>query len=153
MVLVSCKPINPIVLDGLIVIVMHFLQAGRKCATLPGTEESMTTTLDCITALFCQVDDHLVGLAAAAVSKPTAACYTRYFIHLYIGVFTNGTGPYGDALRRPVIDVYGNFPEKSASMGENRTCNSLKILDFSSVSFPKKFLLGRVCCSSCSLTV
>src|SRR5438093_8447265 len=62
MVLVSYKPINPIVLVELIVIVMHFLHAGRKRATLPGTEESMTTTIDCITALFCQVDDHLSGL-------------------------------------------------------------------------------------------
>src|SRR2546427_8539197 len=31
-------------------------------ATLPGTEESMTTTIECITAFFCQVDDHLAGL-------------------------------------------------------------------------------------------
>src|SRR2546427_10974116 len=62
MVLVSDKPISPIVLAGLIVMAMHFLQAGRKCATLPGAEESMTTTIDFITALFCQVDDHLSGL-------------------------------------------------------------------------------------------
>src|SRR5881409_2574165 len=62
MVLVSDKPISPIVLAGLIVMAMHFLQAGRKCATLPGAEESMTTTIDFITALFCQVDDHLAGL-------------------------------------------------------------------------------------------
>jgi hypothetical protein len=61
MVLVSCKPINTIVLASLIVMVMHFLQAGRKRATLPGTEESMTT-IDFITALFCQVDDHLPGI-------------------------------------------------------------------------------------------
>src|SRR5712671_2328510 len=39
--------------------VMHFLHAGSKCTTLPGTEESMTTTSDFITALFCQVDDQL----------------------------------------------------------------------------------------------
>ena len=57
--LVSYKPINTIVLVGLIVMVRHFLQAGRKCATRPGTEESMTTTIEFITALFCQVDDHL----------------------------------------------------------------------------------------------
>src|SRR6266581_3874041 len=62
MVLVSDKPINPIVLAGLIALVMHFLQAGRKRATLPGTEESMTTTIDFITTLFCQVDDQLTGL-------------------------------------------------------------------------------------------
>src|SRR5712691_9624635 len=62
MVLVAYKPTNAIVLDGPIVMVMHFLQAGRKCATLPGTEESMLTTIDFITTLFCQVDDHLSGL-------------------------------------------------------------------------------------------
>jgi hypothetical protein len=62
MVLVSDKPTNPIVLTGLIAMAMPFLQAGRKHATLPGTEEFMTTTMDFITALFCQVDDHLLGL-------------------------------------------------------------------------------------------
>jgi hypothetical protein len=62
MVLVSDKPISPIVLAGLIVMAMHFLHTGRKRATLPGAEESMTTTIDFITALFCQVDDHLSGL-------------------------------------------------------------------------------------------
>src|SRR5499433_3043845 len=62
MVLVAYKPMNPIVLIGLIVMAIHFLQAGRKCATLPGAEESMTTTIEFITALFCQVDDHLAGL-------------------------------------------------------------------------------------------
>src|SRR5215471_8886742 len=52
MVLVSCRPINTIVLVGLIVMVTPFLHAGSKCATLPGMEESMTTTSDFITALF-----------------------------------------------------------------------------------------------------
>src|SRR6266446_10257099 len=58
MVLVSYKLIG---LVGLIVMVMHFLQAGRKRETLPGMEEHMTT-IDFITALFCQVDDPLAGL-------------------------------------------------------------------------------------------
>src|SRR6267142_2774050 len=62
MVLVSYKPINTIVLTGLIAMFMHFLQAGSTCATLPGTEESMTTTIEFITALFCQVDDHLPAI-------------------------------------------------------------------------------------------
>src|SRR5256886_2826058 len=62
MVLVAYKPINTIVLMGLIAMVMHILQAGSTCATLPGTEESMTTTLEFITALFCQVDDHLPAI-------------------------------------------------------------------------------------------
>ena len=61
MVLGSYKLINTMVLAGLVAMVMPFLQAGRKRATLPGTEESMTT-LDFITDLFCQVDDHLSGL-------------------------------------------------------------------------------------------
>src|SRR5262245_60312755 len=59
MVLVSYRPMNTMVLVGLIVMVTHFLQAGRKCATLPGTEASMTTTIEFITALFCQVADQI----------------------------------------------------------------------------------------------
>ena len=49
MVLVSDKLVG---LVGLLVMVMHFLQAGRKRETLPGMEEHMTT-IDFITALFC----------------------------------------------------------------------------------------------------
>src|SRR5260370_21900507 len=55
------KPINTRVLAGLIVMVIHFLQAARKHATLPGTEDAMTTH-DFITALFCQVDDQLPAI-------------------------------------------------------------------------------------------
>src|SRR2546421_10249001 len=62
MVLVALKPMPPIVLVGLIVMVIHFLHAGRKRATLPGAEESRPTTIEFITALFCQVDDQLAGL-------------------------------------------------------------------------------------------
>src|SRR5262249_33441340 len=62
MVLVACKPVSPIVLVGLLVMAIHFLHAGRKCATMPGTEASMTTTIEFITALFCQVDDHLSAI-------------------------------------------------------------------------------------------
>jgi hypothetical protein len=40
---------------------MHFLHAGRERETLPGMEECMTT-LEFITALFCQIDDHLHDL-------------------------------------------------------------------------------------------
>jgi len=62
MVLVSDEPTSTIVLTSLIVMAMHFLHAGRKHATLPGTEESMTTTIEFITVLFCQVDDHLSAI-------------------------------------------------------------------------------------------
>src|SRR4030095_2454095 len=59
MVLVVYKPMNSIVLVGLIVTAIHFLQAGRKRATLPGAEESMTTTIEFITALFYEVDEQM----------------------------------------------------------------------------------------------
>src|SRR6266536_2187216 len=55
MVLVSSKPIVRV---SLIVMVMHFLQAGRKRKTLPGTEEPMTT-VEFITALFYEVDEQM----------------------------------------------------------------------------------------------
>src|SRR6201987_4111125 len=58
MVLVSDKPMNSLVLTGLIVMVMHFLHAGRKRHPLPGTEEPMIT-LDFITALFDEIDEQL----------------------------------------------------------------------------------------------
>src|SRR5262245_2412827 len=59
LVLVACEPTNPIVLISLIVMAIHFLQAGRKRATLPGAEESMTTTIEFITALFYEVDEQM----------------------------------------------------------------------------------------------
>src|SRR5215472_11955767 len=59
MVLVSDKPIRTIVLTGLLVVVMHFRHTGCKRATLRGTEESMTTTIEFITALFSEVDEQL----------------------------------------------------------------------------------------------
>jgi hypothetical protein len=58
MVLVYDKPI---ILVGCMAMVMHFLHAGQERTTLPCTEEPMTT-LDFITAFFCQVDDHLPGI-------------------------------------------------------------------------------------------
>src|SRR5205809_1332596 len=58
MVLVAYKPINTIVLAGLIVMGMHFLQAGGKRATRRGTEEPMIT-MDFITALFYEVDEQI----------------------------------------------------------------------------------------------
>jgi hypothetical protein len=58
MVLVSDKPMNFIVLNGRIVMVMHFLQTGRKRHTFPGTEEPMST-LDFITALFDEIDEQM----------------------------------------------------------------------------------------------
>src|SRR5215831_16848425 len=58
MVLVAYKPTYTVVLAGLIVMGMHFLQAGCKRATRRGTEELMIT-MDFITALFYEVDEQL----------------------------------------------------------------------------------------------
>lgn len=86
------------------------------------------------------------------MSKPTVAHYIRYFRPLYTAVCPKGTGPYGDARRRPVIHVYDNFPKKRIPMGENGKRNVLKTHTLSSVSFPKTLLLGRVRFDSISLT-
>ena len=62
MVLVSDKPINTIVLTSLIVLILHFLHAGRQRDTLPGTEEPMIT-IEFITALFYEVDEQLGAIS------------------------------------------------------------------------------------------
>jgi hypothetical protein len=61
--------------------------------------------------------------------------------------------PYRDALHPLARAVHDNFPKKSASVEENRACNTLKMCDLLAVSFPKKLLLGRVSYSSRSLAV
>src|SRR5262249_43249402 len=59
MVLVAYKPINTIVLAGLLIMGMPFLHTGCKRAPLlPETEEPMIT-IDSITALFYEVDEQL----------------------------------------------------------------------------------------------
>jgi hypothetical protein len=42
-------------------VIMDFLHAGQERATLPGTEEPMTT-VDFITAVFCQVANQMPGI-------------------------------------------------------------------------------------------
>src|SRR2546421_11701072 len=111
MVLVAYKPINMIVLVGLIVIVIHFLQAGRKRATLPGMEESMTTTIEFITALFCQVDDHLAGLP----KHPEAHLWpsevvTLGLLHALKGV---GNRPFSRWLTRDYRALFPRLPERT----------------------------------------
>ena len=67
-----------------------------------------------------QIADALLGLAAAAVRKPTVAQYAQYFRYLEAGVCANSSGPYGEALRPPGMVVYRNFPKKRDLMGEQR---------------------------------
>src|SRR4029453_8674491 len=110
MVLVSDKPTNPIVLTSLIAMAMHFLQAGRKHATLPGAEESMTTT-EFITALFCQVDDHL----SAIPKHPEAHLWpsevvTLGLLHALKGV---GNRPFYRWLTRDYRPLFPRLPERT----------------------------------------
>ena len=71
MVLVSYKLINTIELAGLIVMGMHFLQAGGKRATRRGTEAPMIT-MDFITALFYEVDEQLGTIPKHPEAQPLA---------------------------------------------------------------------------------
>src|SRR5713101_8124517 len=110
MVLVSNKPINIIVLAGLIVMVIHFLQAARKRATLPGTEDSMAT-LDFITALFCQVDDHLPAIP----KHPEAHLWpsevvTLGLLHALKGV---GNRAFSRWLTRDYRALFPRLPERT----------------------------------------
>src|SRR5262249_13887511 len=111
MVLVSDKPTNPIVLTSLIAMAMHFLQAGRKHATLPGTEESMTTTMDFITALFCQVDDQLSGLP----KHPEAHLWPSEVVTLGLLHALKGGGnrPFYRWLTRDYRALFPRLPERT----------------------------------------
>ena len=71
MVLVADKPMNSLVLTGLIVMVIHFLHTGRKRHPLPGTEAHMIT-LDFITALFYEVDEQLHAIPKHPEGPPLA---------------------------------------------------------------------------------
>jgi len=98
-------------------------------------------------------DNGQYGLAAAAVRKPTVAFYPQYFRYLWVVEFAEECGLYGEAPRHEMITMLGNFPEKGGSMRERRVRKPLKRHDFSSASFPKRLLLGRVGYSSCSLSI
>src|SRR5919202_3571434 len=110
MVLVSDKPINTIVLTSLIVVIMHFLHAGRQRDTLPSTEEPMIT-IDFITALFYEVDEQL-----HAISKhPEAHLWpsevvTLGLLHALKGV---GNRPFYRWLTRDYRALFPRLPERT----------------------------------------
>src|SRR4029434_11049864 len=111
MVLVACKLMNPIVLVGLIGMAIYFLQAGRKHATLPGAEESMTTTIEFITALFCQVDDHLAGLPKHPEARLwPSEVVTLGLLHALKGV---GNRPFYRWLTRDYRPLFPHLPERT----------------------------------------
>jgi len=110
MVLVACKLMNPIVLVGLIVIAIHFLQAGRKRATLLGAEESMTT-IEFITALFCQVDDQLAGLPKHPEARLwPSEVVTLGLLHALKGV---GNRAFYRWLTRDYQTLFPQLPERT----------------------------------------
>src|SRR3981189_954292 len=111
MALVSYKPINTIVLVGLIVMVRHFLHAGSKCATLPGAEESMTTTIEFITALFCQVDDQLAGLPKHPEARLwPSEVVTLGLLHAFKG---GGNRAFYRWLTRDYRPLFPRLPERT----------------------------------------
>src|SRR5215510_1855300 len=111
MVLVACKPMNPIVLVGLLVMAIHFLQAGRKRATLPGAEESMTTTIELITALFYEVDEKL----RAIPKHPEAHLWPREVVTLGLLYALKGVGnrPFYRWLTRDFRPLFPRLPERT----------------------------------------
>src|SRR4029450_3150443 len=91
--------------------VMHFLHAGSKCATLPGTEESMTTTIEFITALFSEVDEQI----GAIPKHPEAHLWpsevvTLGLLHVLKGV---GNRPFYRWLTRDYRPLFPRLPERT----------------------------------------
>ncbi len=88
---------------------MHFLQAGRKRETLPGTEEHMT--IDFITALFYEVDEQL----RAIPKHPEAHLWpsevvTLGLLHALKGV---GNRPFYRWLTRDYRALFPHLPERT----------------------------------------
>src|SRR5215831_5210927 len=110
MVLVAYKPMNPIALFGLLVMVMHFFQTGRKCHPLPGTEEPMIT-IDFITDLFCQVDEqlHAIPKHPEAHLWPSEVV-TVGLLHALKGV---GNRPFYRWLTRDYRPLFPRLPERT----------------------------------------
>jgi hypothetical protein len=111
MVLVPYKLINVIVLAGPIVMGMHFLHAGSKCATLPETEESMTTTIEFITALFYEVDEQL----RAIPKHPEARLWPSEVVTLGLLHALKGGGnrPFYRWLTRDYRALFPLLPERT----------------------------------------
>src|SRR2546421_4298602 len=110
MVLVAYKPINTIVLAGLVVMGMHFLHAAQERATRRGTEESMTT-VDFITALFYEVDEQLRTIP----KHPEAHLWpsevvTLGLLHALKGV---GNRPFYRWLTRDYRPLFPQLPERT----------------------------------------
>src|SRR5215468_3459789 len=110
MVLVACKPINTIVLAGLIVMGMHFLHAGCKRATRRGTEEPMIT-MDLITALFYEVDEQVGPIPTHPETHLwPSEVVTLGLLHALKGV---GNRPFYRWLTRDYRALFPHLPERT----------------------------------------
>src|ERR1051325_8521798 len=110
MVLVAYKPINIIVLAALIVMGMHFLQAGGTRATLRGTEEPMIT-MDFITALFYEVDEQV----GAIPKHPEAHLWPSEVVTLGLWHALKGVGnrAFYRWLTRDYRPLFPRLPERT----------------------------------------
>src|SRR5947208_3446869 len=118
MVLVSDKPMNSIVLTGLIVMIMHFLQTGRKRHTLPGTTEPMIT-IDFITALFCQVDEQMRTMPKHPEARLwPSEVVTLGLLHALKGV---GNRAFSRWLTRDYRPLFPHLPERTRLLRLFRT--------------------------------
>jgi hypothetical protein len=89
---------------------MHFLQAGRKRETLPGTEEHMTT-LDFITALFYEVDEQLYAIPKHPEARLwPSEVVTLGLLHALEGV---GNRPFYRWLTRDYRTLFPRLPERT----------------------------------------
>src|SRR5215813_9377619 len=110
MVLVSDKPIDSLVLTGRIVMVMPFLHTGRKCYTLPGTEEPMIT-LDFITVSFYEIDEQM----GAIPKHPEAPIWPSEVVTLGLLHALKGGGnrPFYRWLTRDYRPLFPRLPERT----------------------------------------
>src|SRR5215471_724555 len=111
MVLVSYKLTATIVLADLTVMLRHFLHTSQERATLPGPDKSMTTTIEFITALFCQVADPIPDIP----KHPKAHLWpsevvTLGLLHALKGV---GNRPFSRWLTRDSRPLFPRLPERT----------------------------------------
>src|SRR4029453_3725777 len=80
-------------------------------ATLPGTGESMTTTIEFFTPLFCNVDDHLAGLP----KHPEAHLWPSEVVTLGLLHALKGGGnrPFYRWLTRDYRPLFPRLPERT----------------------------------------
>ena len=95
---------------GRVAVIREFLHAGQERATLPGTEEPMTTA-EFITALFCQIADPLSGIP----THPYARLWPSEVVALGLLHALKGVGhrPFYCWLTRDYRPLFPRLPERT----------------------------------------